>query len=218
MDTNTYSRFAKPWRRWLRVSLRTVFLLVAVLCIWLGLKVNAARKQVEAVATIRAAGTVFFDNQIEAGRKSHVGKLSFNPKAVSSTPAWLRALFDDDFFRTAVAAGLSSNNEDPTSEIPMQQVCELPGLRNLELNCNTSDAILRQITCLRNLEYVYFYSNHVSDAGIDQLKKLKRLKTVDILLEAKFNGVLEQKSFPDLHLDELQKSLPGVAINCTMRF
>ena len=74
-----------------------------------------------------------------------------------------------------------------------------------------------QITCLRNLEYVYFYSNHVSDVGIDQLKKLKRLKTVDILLEANFNGVLEQKSFPDVHLNELHKSLPGVAINCTMR-
>ena len=143
MDTNTYSRFAKPRRRWLRVSLRTVFLLVAILCIWLGLKVNAARKQAEAVATIRAAGgTVYFDNQIEAERKSHAGKLSFNPKAVSSTPAWLRALFGDDFFRTAVAASLSSNNEDPTSEIPMQRICELPELRNLELNCNTSDAIL----------------------------------------------------------------------------
>ena len=40
-------------RRWFRFSLRTLFIAVTILCCGLGWKVNAARKQHDAVAAIR---------------------------------------------------------------------------------------------------------------------------------------------------------------------
>jgi hypothetical protein len=43
---------APPRRRWFRISLRTLLLLVTVLCIWLGVKVNLARRQKEAIAAL----------------------------------------------------------------------------------------------------------------------------------------------------------------------
>ena len=51
--------------RWFRFSLRTLLLLIAVLCVWLGIQVNAARRQREAVAAIQSAGgSVVYDYEI----------------------------------------------------------------------------------------------------------------------------------------------------------
>ena len=47
------STLARNRRRWFHFSLRILLLVVTVLCVWLGFKVNAARRQKEAVtATI----------------------------------------------------------------------------------------------------------------------------------------------------------------------
>jgi len=40
----------KPRRRWLSYSLRTLFVLVTLLCVWLGLYANRAERQKRAVA------------------------------------------------------------------------------------------------------------------------------------------------------------------------
>jgi hypothetical protein len=59
------SATARANRRWLRFSLRGLLLIVAIFCVWLGIKVNAARRQAEAVAAIlKAGGTVNFDYQM----------------------------------------------------------------------------------------------------------------------------------------------------------
>ena len=42
--TSTYL----PRRRWLRFSLRSLLILITILCVWLGVKVNQARRQKEA--------------------------------------------------------------------------------------------------------------------------------------------------------------------------
>ena len=38
--------------RWLRFSLRTLLVVMTVLCVWLGIKVNAARRQKEALTAV----------------------------------------------------------------------------------------------------------------------------------------------------------------------
>src|SRR5689334_19696866 len=49
-------------RRWLRYSLRTLFVLVTLLCVWLGLWANRAERQKRAVAWFKAhGGEVHYD-------------------------------------------------------------------------------------------------------------------------------------------------------------
>jgi hypothetical protein len=82
--------------RWFRFSLRTLLLVIAVLCVWLGIQVNAARRQKEAVAAIqKAGGEINFDfqcvpvgsvrNLVSASRKG----LSFVPFFDKETDAWM---------------------------------------------------------------------------------------------------------------------------------
>ena len=47
---------AKPYRRCMRFSLRTLLLVTAIVACWLGVQVNRAQKQRAAVAAIVAAG------------------------------------------------------------------------------------------------------------------------------------------------------------------
>ena len=83
---------SRPRRRWLRYSLRTLFVAVSILCIWLGLKVNAARRQREAVAALTRSGAdVSFDYQTANNATSD---------ATPPGPAWLRKLIGDDYFTT----------------------------------------------------------------------------------------------------------------------
>ena len=54
--TTDHHNPSKPRRRWFQYSLRTLLVLVTVLCVWLGVTVNRARKQREAVAAIQELG------------------------------------------------------------------------------------------------------------------------------------------------------------------
>src|SRR5262249_2001048 len=84
---------SKLRRRWLRYSLRTLLVAVTILCVWLGLKVNSARRQREAVATLTRSGAdVSFDYQTANNA---------TPDASPPGPAWLRNLIGDDYFTTA---------------------------------------------------------------------------------------------------------------------
>ena len=62
--TTNHTTPSKPRRRWFQFSLRTLMVLVTVLCVWLGLVSERARKQREAVAAIEAlGGWVWYDYQ-----------------------------------------------------------------------------------------------------------------------------------------------------------
>ena len=68
--TTDHSNPSKPRRRWFQYSLRTLLVLVTVLCVfcvWLGLVSERARKQREAVAAIEAmGGVVYYDYQVDS--------------------------------------------------------------------------------------------------------------------------------------------------------
>ena len=52
----------KPYRRWFQYSLRSFLILLTVFAVWLGVVVNRAREQREAVKAIEAlGGLVFYD-------------------------------------------------------------------------------------------------------------------------------------------------------------
>src|SRR5687768_4773908 len=96
MEQNTqtsHASRARPWRRWLRYSLRSLFVLVTLTSVMLGVWVNRAERQRRAVAAIRAAGgTVRYDYE-QAGAQA-AGPVDGQLPG----PDWLCRLLSVDYF------------------------------------------------------------------------------------------------------------------------
>jgi len=101
---------------------------VTILCVWLGLKVNAARRQREAVAAIERAGaTVIFDCQLMPVVNA-AGQLALDVNSTPPGPAWLRHLFGDDFFRTVMCVRLDSRHIAESDFARLADLSELTAL------------------------------------------------------------------------------------------
>ena len=216
-------------RRWFRFSLRTLFVLVTVLCIWLGFQVNAAHRQKEAVAAIqKAGGYVLFDYQITRG-----GAIMAN--ASPPGPGWLRKFIGEDYFRkvknvnlseTTTESGFSqlallpdldvlaledtqiidlkSGKKRPLQTSDLVVIEHLTGLRELRMSdINGSgwltDDSLKHIQNLMNLEILWLRNCSVTDAGLQYLKGLTKLRYID----------LHGTKVTDDGIRDLQKSLPN---------
>jgi|SRR6185437_11269524 len=108
-----------PSRRYLTFSLRTLFILLTVFAVWLGVVVRRAAEQREAVKAIEAlGGYVIYDGQAPSGdAKRPAGS------------AWLRRTVGDDFFRDACKAGFDYS--PPNSDI-LKAIRHLKRLRKLD--------------------------------------------------------------------------------------
>src|SRR6516225_2413481 len=84
-------RVSRPWRRFLRFSVRGLILIVIVLGAGLGWIVRQAHIQRDAVAAIRkAGGSVTYDWEFDNGK--------FLPGGKPWAPSWLVDLIGVDFF------------------------------------------------------------------------------------------------------------------------
>ena len=108
------STSANPVRRshrWLQFSLRGLLALLTVFAIWLGVAVNRAREQREAVRAIEAkGGTVQYDWQVSLKRTSMIEGFEhyqvFRKYGSPSGPAWLRRRIGNDYFQNVVSVEL----------------------------------------------------------------------------------------------------------------
>ena len=106
---------ARKWR-WFRFSLRTFLLVVTVLCVWLGWKINAAREQRQAVAEVRALDAhVRYDFEIVPG---------LLPKSPHPEPGWYAKLLGLDYFYDVRELGSNWNASKDVAAV-------LPHLHNL---------------------------------------------------------------------------------------
>jgi hypothetical protein len=96
----------KPARRWFQYSLRSFLVVVTALAVWLGVVVNRAREQREAVKAIEALG----------GDVIYEGEDPF-ADAEPSGPAWLRRVVGNDFF-DAVDVVILERKSDIVRSIP----------------------------------------------------------------------------------------------------
>ena len=142
----------KPKRHFLRFSIRTVLISLTICCVWLGWKVERARKQREVVAWVQGVGgTVNYESQ-------------------SHGPQWLRKQIGRHFFDDVVSidfgfmqlsdvtplAELKNLKELVLSSTQMTDISPLAGLSNLEslnlTNTKVSDVIpLVELTTLEDL-------------------------------------------------------------------
>src|SRR5271167_2173291 len=96
---------SRPWRRFLRFSVRGLIVVVLVIGAWLGWLVRSARIQREAVAAIeRAGGNVTFDS----GWTENTTNRPREPWA----PEWLVDQIGIDYFAHVCAVSFNSKGSD----------------------------------------------------------------------------------------------------------
>ena len=177
-------------RRWFRFGLRTLMLTITVLCVWLGFKVNAARRQHEAVeAILQAGGTVAYDYQmVPVALPGYAETFNIDRNAVSSAPTWLRSVFGDDFFCNVIYVGFQGTGAD----FELARLGDLPSIRRIiirsiptasnsghaQMHLRDDDlAIFGQLSQLQELR---LHGQEIEGPGLRSLVDLKRLNKLDL--------------------------------------
>ena len=123
---------AKPLklrRRYLTFSLRTLFLLLTALAVWLGVVVNRAREQRDAVEAIRElGGAVVYDWQ----PASHKPTWRSNKAPKPGGPDWLRRIVGDYFFQEVRRVEFMSRHHIWTDSDIQRSMPHLKRLRGLK--------------------------------------------------------------------------------------
>ena len=158
----------KRKRRRFQFSLRSllVFVLLVSICMsWLGVKMERARKQREAVEVIEeAGGAVTYDYEMAS--------------PVSSVPIWMRELLGEDFFFDVLEVRAIGADLDNAGLEPLK---ELTGLQMLYLNgTKVTGAGLEHLNGLANLQWLDLNGTKVTDAGLEHLKGLTNLEELDL--------------------------------------
>jgi len=153
----------------MRYGLRTLLIVVAAVGVWLGVRVNAARRQQAAVATIqRLGGTVYYAHQI---REDSLGRLVAEPDKPLPLPKWLRPVAER-IFPPAVAS--VSLRETQATDRDLEILKFFPHLRRLDLaKTAVTDDGLAIVGRLRELESLSVVGLEIDDRGIEHLKSLR---------------------------------------------
>jgi hypothetical protein len=154
---------AAPRRSWLRFSLRTLLIALTVFGVWLGLRVNAARRQQQAVeAVAQLGGWVRYDFEAVDGKHNRV------PGATSWVPAWLLERTGPDLFHDVVEVNMVYSSHQGRQD-----------------NAQGNDAIKDHLHAFPRLEWLLLKEGQASDkclAAVGRLPRLKRLYCWDARL------------------------------------
>ncbi len=163
---------SRPWRRFLRFSVRGMIVLVLVIGGWLGWIVRSARIQREAVAAIEnAGGRVAYDWEWSNGNHFPGGK--------PWGPGWLVDLIGLDYFGhvTLVVINFSPKVSVATTE----QIGRLTRLECLNLTGSSAgDAELAHVQALTNLRFLLLGDTQVTDSGLVHLKGIANLSLLSL--------------------------------------
>lgn len=150
----------KPKRRWLQVSLRTVLMLVTLLCVALSLWVVPLERRRRAVEAIEAlGGTVILNSETRN-----------DSSADAFLQRWLPQLYVDE-----VEYVLLDGPE--ITDAGLADLQGLTGLLGLSLdNTRVTDAGLLRLQGLTNLQAIILDNTQITDAGLVHLKGLTALR------------------------------------------
>jgi hypothetical protein len=131
---------AAPKLRWYQFHLRSLFVAMTLACIgmsWVGVKMQQARRQKEAVEEIKKlGGDVSYDYQIDAtGMWIQGGQ--------PSNPMWLRSLLGDDLFTNVFIVQL---DDTQVTDAGLEHLKGLTQLQELDLaSTQVTDAGLENL-------------------------------------------------------------------------
>jgi hypothetical protein len=158
----------KSRSRFFRLSLKSLFLLTAILAIWLAYVSNQARQQRAIVAHLNKLGArLEYDYQRKAQR---AGKVATQPPGWP----WLRKLIGDEYFQDVVAVRVSAENDDD-----LRAIGQLTQLEHLVLDrSNITDGGLRHLHNLRRLDFLSLRVPYLTSKGLVHLENLRQLRTL----------------------------------------
>ena len=165
----------KPKRRWLQVSLRTMLLLVTLLCVALATWVVPLERRRRAVEAIKAlGGTVIFVSETRNESFPMGLLLQRLPDAYVEEVGYV-LLSDTEITDSGLAnvqgltglLGLSLDNTQVT-DAGLAHLQGLTALRELSINnARVTDSGLAHLHGLTGLQQLWLYNTHVTDAGLD---------------------------------------------------
>lgn len=156
-----------PKKRWLRLSLRTLLVVVTVLCVVLGWKVRQVCRQKEALAWVAEHnGTVGFDYQ--------KNWLEDSPDIFGTPPGprWLHELIGVDYFIKPTIVVVSDGDLEDLGPL-----ADLPSLQWLVVESYSPVGDLSPLTNLQELQKLELRCPCVHDLSpLSELKKLQMLR------------------------------------------
>lgn len=179
-------RTRKPSRRYVRISLRTLFVVTTLCAIWLGCRCKRAHDQRIAVNRIlELRGRVVYDYQYDTNRRN-------SRNAKPSGPIWLRRFVGDDYFqevRCVLLCEVVRTDDDveiigtDVTDADFRLIGKLRHLRELSLygGGNVSNAGLRHLGRLRDLQCLALEETRITDAGLCHLRDLKNLSELKLM-------------------------------------
>jgi hypothetical protein len=153
----------KTRRRFFRFSLRTLMLVAAVSCIWLGVITNRARDRKQAMELFHSlGGSVWYEHEFWGN----------DPPG----PEWLRRLIGDEYFFSVHTLRLTNSKVDDSSLASIKRFPELKGLTLFQ--CKVTDAGLEHLKDLTELRRLYLDETRVTEAGLVHLEGMTRLRSL----------------------------------------
>ena len=192
-------------RRFLQFSLRSLLVFVLLASIgmsWLGVKLERARRQREAVeAVVKAGGWVYYDYEFH---DDDVGE-EFVPK-------WARELFGDDFFFDVVGVGMFFQDFGDDEATCLK---ELTGLEGGHFGFSQiTDAGLENIEKLADLKGLSLEIRGITDAGLKHLEGMTNLFGLELndtkITDAGLEHVEGLATLEWLHLRDTQVGDDGL--------
>jgi hypothetical protein len=171
-------------RKYLRMSLRTMMVLVLILAVLLGWRVNKARQQTKAVAVVKShGGWVHYDYEFVGGK--------LTPGREPWAPHWLRKILGDELFQEIEYVSLvyddstgtrHDNKNVSTCDDVLAQLASQPGINQLLLHgTQATDEGLKHVGKMATLEALFIWdATSITDAGVAHLAGLKNLKKIHI--------------------------------------
>jgi hypothetical protein len=180
---------ARPWRKYMRISVRGLVVAVLVLGGGFGWVVNRARVQREAVAAIeRAGGSVKYEWDFADGHVISGGEPAW--------PKWLLKNLGPNYFAHIAVAELPRGATD-------EHLRPVAALKSLELlilrNSRITGSGLAPVAGLAELRNLQIYNSQIDAGGMQHLTRLSRLEQL-LLWGTRFGDeeLIHVKSLPSL--------------------
>lgn len=195
-----------------RFTLRTLLVAVTILCVWMGWKVQRAKKQREAIATIRNAVSpayvpmlnIYYDWQERPGRVIIPSTKTDAEVVVTSShllPDWFRNALGEEYFQEVVAVEIPEA-DDPTEIV--RALAKLPELKYVRIFFpGIDDNDVGMLAGIRKLDSLYLFDPQITDKGIEQLHRCSSLRFLEI----------NRADVSEDALEKLKQALPSCEIS-----